>query len=252
MRESMESKLDRLVNDLRAALGDNLLSVVLYGSAARGDHAGAMSDLNVMVVARMDAPAMLEPAAKIQKDWVKGGNRHLLFVTPEWIRSATDVFPMEFLDMLDARRVLWGTEPLEGVAVTPANLRLPCEREIRTILLNLRASYLEVHDSAQGLLDLIVASYGPVTAIARAALRLSEEPVPARSDEMFEAAARRFGLEPASLRDAGTLKKAGRAESLPRMKSALLAWFAQIEALGRALDTMKTRRDSMPGSRPGS
>src|SRR5262245_8733648 len=143
MEDSMEKKLEKLVDDLRKAHPDNLSSVVLYGSAARGDHAGTKSDLNVMVVVKMDSPAMLEPAAEVQAAWVKDGNRHLLFVSPDWIRTATDVFPMEFLDMLEARRVLWGAEPLENVSVSPGKLRLQCEREIRTTLLRLRAAYLE-------------------------------------------------------------------------------------------------------------
>lgn len=247
---AMEKRLDKLVADLRAALADNLSSVVLYGSAARGDHAGAASDLNVMVVVKMDSPAMLEPASTIQGAWVKEGNRHLLFVTPDWIRNATDVFPMEFLDMLEARRVLWGAEPLENVSVSPSKLRLQCEREIRTTLLRLRAAYLDAHESPQGLLDLLSGSYGTVAAIARAALRLAGEPVPAHTEEMLDAASRQFGLDGESLRDAGALRKAARAEALPRMKSAFLAWFAQVEALGRALDTMKTGRGSMSGPIP--
>jgi hypothetical protein len=248
---SMEKRLDKLITDLRATLADNLSSIVLYGSAARGDYAGAASDLNVMVVVRMDSPAMLEPASAIQSAWIKEGNRHLLFVTPEWIRGATDVFPMEFLDLLEARRVLWGPEPLENVSVSPSKLRLQCEREIRTTLLRLRTSYLDVHVRPQGLLELISGSYGTVAAIARAALRLAGDPVPARTDEMLDAAARRFGLDGESLRDAAEIKRTARAEGLPRMKSAFLAWFAQVEALGRALDTMKTGRGSMTGSAPG-
>src|SRR5262245_24767099 len=194
MENSMEKRLEKLVGDLRTALADNLTSVVLYGSGARGDHAGTKSDLNVMVVVKMDSPAMLEPASKLQAAWLKDGNRHLLFVTPDWIRTATDVFPMEFLDMLEALRVLWGAEPLENVSVSPAKLRLQCEREIRTTLLRLRATYLEVYESPQGLLDLVSGSYGTVAAIARAAMRLAGEPVPARTEEMLDAAARRFGL----------------------------------------------------------
>ncbi len=45
-----ESKLQELVTRLQQACGENLLSVVLYGSAAREDFHEQFSDVNVMVV----------------------------------------------------------------------------------------------------------------------------------------------------------------------------------------------------------
>jgi hypothetical protein len=145
---------------------------------------------------------------------------------------------MEFLDMLDHRKVLAGDDPLAGVAVSRENLRLQCEHEVRSILLKLRASWLDVHDDARELFRLIASSLGPVAAVARAALRLSGEIVPSRTEEMFDAVARRFGVESAPLQEAAALKRAGRAGDLARMKEVFLACFDQIEALGRALDLL--------------
>ena len=47
-----ESKLQDLVSRLQAASGDNLVSVVLYGSAAREEFHERYSDVNVLVVFR--------------------------------------------------------------------------------------------------------------------------------------------------------------------------------------------------------
>ena len=45
-----ENKLQELVTRLQQACGDNLVSVVLYGSAAREDFHEEFSDVNVLVV----------------------------------------------------------------------------------------------------------------------------------------------------------------------------------------------------------
>ena len=45
-----ESKLQELVTRLQQACGENLVSVVLYGSAAREDFHEQFSDVNVLVV----------------------------------------------------------------------------------------------------------------------------------------------------------------------------------------------------------
>ena len=49
---SMDVKLADLVKRLQAAAGANLESVILYGSAARGDAHEGVSDLNVFCTLR--------------------------------------------------------------------------------------------------------------------------------------------------------------------------------------------------------
>jgi hypothetical protein len=239
MKGTPDARLERLVEALGRSLEGNLRSVVLYGSAARGEHAARTSDLSVMVEVADGSPERLEPAAPVQRRWIRDGNPPLLLVTSEWIRDSTDVFPLEFQDMLAAHKVLRGEDPLGAVTVSPANLRHQCEYEIRSIVLKLRAGYLDAFEKAGRLFDLIVASHGSVATVARAALRLAGEEVPPRSDEVFDAVAKRLGLDPAPLHEVAALKREGRAVSLARMKPLFLGYFAQILALGRALDAMK-------------
>ena len=45
-----QEALNGLIQDLRATHGDNLASVVLYGSAAAGDHVELRSDYNLLIL----------------------------------------------------------------------------------------------------------------------------------------------------------------------------------------------------------
>lgn len=239
MKETPEARLERLVRDLKRTLEGNLRSVVLYGSAARGDHAARTSDLNVMVEVTEGLPERLEPVAAVHRRWIREGNPPFLLVTTEWLRNSTDVFPLEFQDMLAAHRLLHGEDPLGAVTVSPEHLRHQCEHEIRSIVLKLRSGYLDAFEKASRLLDLIVASYGSVATVARAALRLAGDEVPSHSGDVFEAVAKRFGLDPGPLHEVAALKRGGRAGDHERMKSVFLGYFDQVLALGRALDAMK-------------
>src|SRR6266850_1747695 len=49
MANKIESALNRLVDDLRAAHGDNLASIVLYGSVAAGDHLESRANYNLLI-----------------------------------------------------------------------------------------------------------------------------------------------------------------------------------------------------------
>jgi predicted nucleotidyltransferase len=233
-----EERLARLAGDLKTALGGNFRSAVLYGSAARGDHAGRNSDLNVMVEVEDGAPRVLEPAAAVQRRWEKDGNPPLLIVTGEWIRNSTDVFPLEFMDMLAAHKVFHGEDPLAGVTVSSVNLRLQCEHELRSLVLKLRSAYLDAHGRAGDLRGLIVASFGSVATVARAALRLAGEEVPPRSEAVLEAAAKRFGLETSALHQAARVKQGLKVKDREQMKTLYLKYFDQVASLSRALDGM--------------
>ena len=233
-----EENLERLVKELAGSLGANLRSVVLYGSAARGDHAGANSDLNVLVEVIDGAPRGLEPAAAAQRRWRGAGNPALLFVTSEWVRNSADVFPIEFADMVAAHRVLHGEDPLSGISVSPEHLRQQCEHEVRSLVLKLRAAYLEAHGKASLLGDINVASFGSFTAVARAALRLVGEEVPLQNPVVLGLIARRFGLDPDALDAAAGIKQGRKVKDLEKMRAIYLAWFDQVSALGRALDSI--------------
>ena len=56
-----EGKLQELVTRLQQACGENLVSVVLYGSAAREDFHEEFSDVNVLVVLQHLQPASFAP-----------------------------------------------------------------------------------------------------------------------------------------------------------------------------------------------
>src|SRR2546423_12938766 len=65
--------LDELVSQLQKAFGDGLVSVVLYGSAAAGEHIPKRSDYNVLVIVRELGLPELEREAAIARAWGEAG-----------------------------------------------------------------------------------------------------------------------------------------------------------------------------------
>src|SRR5512132_2774372 len=130
--------LDELVTQLRAAYGADLRAAVLYGSAAAGEHIPNRSDYNVLVVVDSLPLERLRAAAAVTQAWIGAGNPPPLTMTSrEWLGSS-DIFPMEYADILERHRVLAGALPTEGVVVRAADLRLQVEHEAMGKLLKLR------------------------------------------------------------------------------------------------------------------
>ncbi len=142
-------KLDTAIDALVASLGGGATppSVVLYGSAARGDWIPWRSDVNLMVVVDNPAPAELAKLTPAVTAWSEAGfTPPLLIGRSEWDRAA-DVFPIEITDMRTAYRVLLGSDPVATLAVDEADLRRSVEAELRGTLIRLRQAYVRFGDS---------------------------------------------------------------------------------------------------------
>jgi hypothetical protein len=167
--------LDDLVTQLRAAYGSHLSSVVLYGSAAAGEHIPKQSDYNALVLLDRIDPATLAAASAVAQAWRDAGNPPPMTMTVgEWQRSS-DVFPMEYADILDRHRVLYGTPPFEGISVSRENLRLQLEQQVLGKLLQLRQGALLAGTDGKRQLELITASLSTMMVLFRAVLRLHGE-----------------------------------------------------------------------------
>lgn len=232
-----QQRLGRLAEELRTAFGGDLISVVLYGSAARGDTAGAIgSDLNVVVVIKDLSLDSLERGTRITRSWEESGNRPLLFLSPEWVARSCDVFPMEFLDIIESHRVISGPDPFAGLHVSHDNLRLQCEFELKTRLIHLRTGYMELHKDSGSLGRLLAASFAPVVAILRATLRIAGQPAGAHHDDVIDRVAVHCGLDPAPFHEVAALKRGGPRAVPADVKTLFKRYYAQVESLANAVD----------------
>jgi nucleotidyltransferase-like protein len=189
--------IEEFARRLEAALGDNLVSLVLFGSAARGTHVEGRSDVNVLAVVRDASVSALHAATPVVAEWTKAGQPPpLIFAEAEW-QAATDVFPIEIEDIRDAHRVLAGRDPLEGVTTRRGDLRTELEHEVRGKVLRLRTEYAAAAADGKALGRLLVHSAGTFFVLFRAVLRLTGGVPPARHDALVREACAAAGLDPA-------------------------------------------------------
>ena len=183
---STEAKLTDLVSRMKEFAADNLESMILYGSAARGDFKEGHSDLNVLCVLRSVAARELTRVTPVVRWWSKDHNEPApLFFTAEELRQSADVFSIELLDMQESRRVLYGADVVAGVPV-PMNLhRVQVEHDLRTLLLKLRQHFLLTGQKESELRTAEAKSSSSVLALLRHALIAFDEEPPATAQEVF-------------------------------------------------------------------
>ncbi len=172
-----EKELAQLVERLKQAAGANLMSVVLYGSAASAEFQPRHSDLNVLcVLERLDA-AELDRLNPLATWWAHRGHPAPLLFTLEELRRSADIFAIELLDIKANRRLLSGQDVFLDLDIPLDLHRHQVERELRTNLLRLREGYLVAQRTRSALLRTMTASVSTfVTLFRHALIALGEQP----------------------------------------------------------------------------
>ena len=112
-----EKKIDEFVSRMKQAAGQNLQSIILYGSAAAGEYQADFSNLNLLCVLRESSFSKLSAIAPVVEWWHHQKHPAPLVMTQEELEHSTDVFSIELLDMQHHHRVLFGDELLTRLQI---------------------------------------------------------------------------------------------------------------------------------------
>ena len=224
-------KLEELVRQLQLAYGPGLRSVVLFGSAVAGEHNPKKSDYNILVIVDSLPLDKLRAVAAVSKAWAEDGNPPpMTFTNNEW-RSSADIFPMEYADILERHRVLFGTPPFEGIRVTPSDLRLQVEQQTMGKLLQLRQATMGAGGDPRQQLEVLEKSLSTLMVIFRGVSRLHGQ-VPSQDyEELTRQLAQRAGFAPEPF--VKVIRHVRGTEKIPRESAAgiLEAYLAAMERL---------------------
>jgi predicted nucleotidyltransferase len=166
-------ELKELVTKLERALSGRLVSVVLYGSAASGEHCAKFSDLNVLSVMKQITPQELVDVEPVLRWWRGLGHPSPLLMSEEESHNSADCFPIEFRDMKDHRRVLFGPDVIADVNVDLKYHRVQVEHDLRSKLFRLRQQGAHVLSDPVALLRLCLDSVSTFCVLGRHALLVS-------------------------------------------------------------------------------
>lgn len=169
----MEEKLSELVQRLNSALGDHLVSAILYGSAAMDDWHEHSSDLNVLCVLDRLSSAELAAVEPVFRWWREQRNPAPLLMSEDEVRDSTDCFPIEFHDMQEHRRLLHGADVIATLSVDRSFYRAQVEHELRAKQIRLRQKAAPLLSKPDELMSLLTDSLSTFCVLGRHALILS-------------------------------------------------------------------------------
>jgi hypothetical protein len=192
-----EEIFSEITGDYQKIFGEDLISIILYGSAAGEDYIPGKSDINFLITLTERGIEGLDSALETVGRWRKRNVTIPLFMTLSYLTGSQDSYPVEFLNMKRHYRVVSGEDVLAPLSFDPQHIRLQLERELRGKLLHLRSGYLATEGKANKIRDLIGASLTAFVSLFSAILWLKNLEIPKGKRDIITAAGTSFGFDAA-------------------------------------------------------
>jgi len=202
-----QKRLRTYTKEVKAAFGDRLEGLLIYGSAVRGEFLRRRSNLNLLLLVSNYDTSTLKLYEPIHKRWSKEQVVTPLFLTDQELKSSSALFPIEFLEIQEHHRVLGGRDPFVGFHVDTRGLKDAVRQGLAGNLLRLRQRFVEgggANDAVMILLPLSITSTIP---LLRGLQRERQWPVLSQSDAVIKDIADRLQLDLQGFQDALLLKR---------------------------------------------
>jgi len=194
---AVATALGHLTDELRAAAGDNLVALVLYGGLARGRHRGPRSNVDLAVVLDDASPERVREITPVLMAAWRAARVEPWIVGRAEIPRLAGVFPTRLLDIREHHLLLHGEDVFASVAIDPKLLRLRVEQELTNLSLRMRRNLVGLAADPASMAAFLAGAARPLAIQLTTLLRLAGQPLPAedRSADVFAAAARAFELD---------------------------------------------------------
>jgi hypothetical protein len=243
--------IKELVEQLKTSHGENLVSIVLYGSGAQpsanqrldDSHNAETGNKNILVVLDQITPAELRHAHGAAERWRAAGNPLPVYFTSAEIENSADVFPVEFIDLSHAHQVLAGRDPFENLKIPKRNLRHQLEYELRGKLLRLRALYIPASENTLRLARLMHDSLMTYAVLFRHVISMMGSNPPADKRECAIHLAQLLGLDTGVFNKIFNLASEDYLPLQAEVNDTFAAYLVQIEKVIDAVDRLPVEAD---------
>ena len=234
-----EKLISEFVEKLRAAAGANLVSVILYGSGAEGEFHPEYSDLNLLCVLRDASFASLTKITDVVEWWRSKKHRTPLVLTPAELKASADTFSIEFVDMKQRNRVLYGEDVLSTLNIPMALHRAQLEYELREKLFMLRQHLVVAGSNEKQLWEVMLQSLSSFTTLFRHVLLEMGEPGRKHSREAVGELAHRMNFDPSPFVQIMDVRAQTADRKQLRAPEIASKYLQAIEQVTAAVDTMR-------------
>jgi hypothetical protein len=239
LREEVREPVRTFAERLIGTVGDNLESLSVVGSALTRDFDRNRSDINTVLVVQRRSHKLLKSLAEMGQSMDRKRLQVPILVTREYIERSLDVFGVEFLDFQLNHQTVLGSDPFTDLVFHKECVRLQCERELKSALIQLRQGYIHFLGKHKYVEPMLVDCVKKVIVLMRTMLWLNDVDRPKEFKPTLDQAAEKFQI-PIEGRDAiMILRDKDGLPAVDLMDPMFEQVYQVIDHLSRIVDQMK-------------
>ena len=218
---------------------DKIHSIHITGSALTEDFNPNTSDINSIIVLNKMDLKFLEDFAPLGKKFGKKRVSSPLIMTPEYISTSLDVFPVEFLTIKMLHKIVFGEDIFSDLEIKKSDLRPQCERELKVRLIGLRQGYLSSLGNRKFLADGFISSFSGYIPLFRGIILLLGTTPPMENEEVLTTLHDVSGVNIDVFKTVLKAKKDKTKLSIEILNLIFEDYYKAIEQLGNIADEIK-------------
>ena len=235
---SIQAPVSQFALKLLENLGDNVKTILVYGSGTGVNYNPGVSNVNIAVIVQKLDFTVLKQALAL----VKGARKHKiappLLLTKEYVLNSLDVFPIEFSEIKEQHKIIFGEDFFAGLNIPLTDIRLLCEQQIKGKLLHLCQAYLDIGSNPAALKNFVSRAFSDLVPVFRRLISLKGQVPCANKEDMLRQLAKIFSLEEQSLLAIYHDKNKKILISSRQVETHFQDFFAQLEILSRHMDSL--------------
>lgn len=173
--ENVRQNLVSFVTTTKEICGDNLISIILFGSAAEG-RLRPTSDVNLIVLTRRFDISQIDLLREPLRVAYAAVRLQVMLLLESELSDASEAFAVKFTDILHRNRILFGSDPFRKLEISRTATLQRLKQVIMHLTLRIRERYALVSLREEQLTSIIADITGPMRSIAASILSLEGKP----------------------------------------------------------------------------
>lgn len=236
LNETASERVRPFIEEILSGYRDRIHSIYITGTAITDDFDRKKSDVNsIFVLKKMDLK-FLELLAPLGKKYGKRKVAAPLTMTPDYIKSSLDVFPIEFLNFRLIHEAVFGEDILKDIEINLNDLRHQCERELKSKLIWLRQGYISSQGDKRILTEGFVKSISDYIPLFRGIITLLGKEPPVKQSSVIRALSEASATNTDVFAKVLSEKHEKVKHSIEELNTIFEDYYAATEQLGRILD----------------
>ena len=236
LRPTAAKIIQPFLNEVLDKYGQEIHSIHVTGTALTDDFNEKRSDVNSIIVLKEMDLKFLELVAPLGKKYGKKRVGVPLIMTPEYMKTSLDVFPIEFLNFRLLHSTVYGEDLFENIEIERMDLRHQCEREVKSKLIWLRQGYISSLGDKKMLTEGFVNSITDYMALFRGIIVLAGKEPPVLHSEVITALSDAVQIDTSAFEKVLKEKRDKIKLSIEELNTIFEDYYSATEKLGKIVD----------------